>query len=52
MGGHLEGLIIDERMILKLTIWSRIEGRDWIHLAQDRHQWLALVDTVMNPPFP
>jgi hypothetical protein len=21
---------------------------DWIHLAQDRDQWRALVDTVMN----
>jgi hypothetical protein len=21
---------------------------DWIHLAQDRHQWCALVNTVMN----
>jgi hypothetical protein len=21
---------------------------DWIHLAQDRDQWLALVNTVMN----
>jgi len=21
---------------------------DWIHLAQDRNQWLALVNTVMN----
>jgi hypothetical protein len=21
---------------------------DWIHLAQDRDQWLALVGTVMN----
>jgi hypothetical protein len=23
-------------------------GMDWIHLAQDRDQWRALVDTVMN----
>jgi hypothetical protein len=22
---------------------------DWIHLAQDRNQWWALVNTVMNP---
>jgi hypothetical protein len=21
---------------------------DWIHLAEDRHQWKVLVDTVMN----
>jgi hypothetical protein len=24
------------------------EGVDWIHLAQDRHKWRALVNTVMN----
>jgi hypothetical protein len=24
------------------------EGVDWIHLDQDRDQWLALVNTVMN----
>jgi len=24
------------------------EGVDWIHLAQDRNQWLPLLNTVMN----
>jgi hypothetical protein len=24
------------------------EGVDWVHLSQDRDQWWALVDTVMN----
>jgi hypothetical protein len=24
------------------------EGADWMHLAQDRDQWKALVKTVMN----
>jgi hypothetical protein len=24
------------------------EGRDWIHLAQDRDKWRALVNIVMN----
>jgi hypothetical protein len=28
------------------------EGMDWIHLAQDRDQWRALVNTVMNLRFP
>jgi hypothetical protein len=25
---------------------------DWIHLAQDRDQWWAVVNTVMNLPVP
>jgi len=33
------------RMDLKKT--GR-EGVDWIHLAQDRDQWRAVVNTVMN----
>jgi hypothetical protein len=27
-------------------------GMDWIDLAQDRDQWRALVNTVMNPLVP
>jgi hypothetical protein len=27
-------------------------GGDWIHLDQDRDQWRALVNTVMNLWFP
>jgi hypothetical protein len=27
-------------------------GRDWIHLTQDRDQWRALVNTVMNHRVP
>jgi len=33
------------RMDLRETGW---EGVDWMHLAQDRDQWRALVNTVMN----
>jgi hypothetical protein len=29
--------------------WSDI---DWIHLAEDRDQWRAVVNTVMNHRFP
>jgi hypothetical protein len=40
--GHLCGLkYIDLREIG----WG---GMDWIDLAQDRNQWRALVNTVMN----
>jgi hypothetical protein len=28
------------------------DGVDWIDLAQDRDQWRALVNTVMNLPIP
>jgi hypothetical protein len=33
------------RMDLKETGW---EGVNWIHLAQDRDQWRAAVNTVMD----
>jgi hypothetical protein len=29
-----------------------IDGANWIRLAQDRVQWRAFVNTVMNPRFP
>jgi hypothetical protein len=32
-------------MDLREMVW---EGVNWIHLAQDRDQWWALVNTVMN----
>jgi hypothetical protein len=25
-------------------------GVEWIHMAQDKDRWLALVNAVMNPP--
>jgi hypothetical protein len=39
----------DIRMDLMEVGW---EGVDWIHLAQDRDQWQALVNTVMNLQVP
>jgi hypothetical protein len=47
--GHLEDLGLDGRIILEWIlgiIWW--EGADWMHVAQDRDQWRALVITIMN----
>jgi hypothetical protein len=33
------------KMNLKEIVW---DGMDWIGLAQDRDQWRALVNAVMN----
>jgi hypothetical protein len=30
----------------------RLEGVDWINLAQDRHQWWALANTAIHPLLP
>jgi hypothetical protein len=46
--GHSEGLGRREdniRMDLREIGWKVVE---WIHLAQDRDQWRALVNTLMN----
>jgi len=32
-------------MDLREMVWEDV---DWIHMAPDRNQWLALVSTVMN----
>jgi hypothetical protein len=34
------------KMNLREVVW---EGVDWICLGQDRGQWRALMNTVMNP---
>jgi hypothetical protein len=33
------------RIVLKETGWK---GMDWMHVVQDRDQWRALVNTIMN----
>jgi hypothetical protein len=35
-------------MILNLISREMGHDMDWIDLAQDREQWMALVNTVMN----
>jgi hypothetical protein len=37
------------KLDLRETGW---DGTDWIYLAQDRDQWRALVNTVMNLQVP
>jgi hypothetical protein len=50
---HLEELSIDGKMLLeKIFLNETGWGADWIHLAQDRDQWRALVNTEMNLEFP
>jgi hypothetical protein len=39
----------DIKMDLREIGWN---GVDWIELAQDRDQWRALVNTVMNLRIP
>jgi hypothetical protein len=44
----LQDLFIGRRMVLKWTLKTYRETVDWVHLAQDRVQWLALVTTIVN----
>jgi hypothetical protein len=44
-GAKRMGRCTSSRMVLKDIEWRRV---DWMHLAQDIHQWLDLVNTVMN----
>jgi hypothetical protein len=37
------------RINVREVVW---ECLDWIHLAQDRDQWLVLVNVIMNPQIP
>jgi hypothetical protein len=44
---HLEDLGVDGKIILEWTDGNTVDV-DWIHLAQNRGQWQAVVCTVMN----
>jgi hypothetical protein len=44
---HWEGQDIGRWTILKWVL-ERQDGIDWIDLAEDRNQWRALVNIVMN----
>jgi hypothetical protein len=46
---HLEDRGVDGRMGLKWILERLVRGVvEWIHLAQDRDRWRALVNAVMN----
>jgi hypothetical protein len=45
---HLEDQGIDVRMGSKWTLGRLAGGAEWIHLAQDRDRWRALVNAVMH----
>jgi hypothetical protein len=43
---HAEDLGVDD---IRMHLWEiEWESVDWMHLAQDRDYWWALVNTVMN----
>jgi hypothetical protein len=44
----LEDQGVDGRMGSKWTLGTLVGGEEWIHLAQDRDRWRAVVNAVMN----
>jgi hypothetical protein len=45
---HLKNQGIDGRMGSKWTLGKLGRGVEWIHLAEDRDCWQAVVNAVMN----
>jgi hypothetical protein len=50
--GESEQVGIGGRIILKWIYGNRVCGVDWIHVAQGRARYRALVNTVMNVRVP
>ena len=48
----LGDLGVDGRILLRWIFRKWDGGTDWIDLSQDRDRWWALVNAVMNLPFP
>jgi hypothetical protein len=46
--GNLEDQGVDGRIGSKWTLGRLVGGVEWIHLAQDRDRWRAVVNAVMN----
>jgi hypothetical protein len=47
--GYYSGdLGVEGRMLLKWILKQQNVGVDWIHLTQDRDQWRAVVNSVMQ----
>jgi len=52
--GNLKDTGVNDRMLLKYISKkrNRMGWYDWVHLAQDRNKWQALVNTAMNLRLP
>jgi hypothetical protein len=47
-GDHSEDQDVGGWTILNRSYRDKMDGVDWVDLAQNRDQWGALVNTVMN----
>jgi hypothetical protein len=45
---YLKDQVVDGRMGSERILGRLIGGVEWVHLAQDRDRWLALVNAVTN----
>jgi hypothetical protein len=45
LGRHRHRCEDNIRIDLREIVWENV---DWMHLAQDREQWCALVNMIMN----